>query len=75
MSLVCFRHIAGDEYNEQLLETLNGSGKIFLTHTVLNGQYVLRFCVGQTHTEARHVADAWELIRTTAASLSISDLS
>lgn len=75
MSLVCFRHIAGDEYNEQLLETLNSSGKIFLTHTVLNGQYVLRFCVGQTHTEARHVADAWELIRTTAASLSISDLS
>jgi aromatic-L-amino-acid/L-tryptophan decarboxylase len=41
---------------------LNQSGKLYLTHTVLNGRYILRLCVGQTHTEATHVRQAWELI-------------
>jgi aromatic-L-amino-acid decarboxylase len=63
LNLVCFRHIGGDEINQQILEGLNRSGKLYLTHTVLDGRYTLRFCVGQTHTEARHVEAAWEAIR------------
>jgi len=58
-----FRHKAGDEFNQKLLEKLNHSGKIYLTHTRLNEKFTLRFCVGQTHTEACHVENAWKLIQ------------
>jgi len=67
LNLVCFAHRGGNEVNRRLLERLNQSGKLYLTHTVLNGRYTLRFCVGQTHTEERHVRAAWELIQQTAA--------
>jgi aromatic-L-amino-acid decarboxylase len=69
LNLVCFRHVAGDAFNERLLDRLNRSGHLYLTHTKLNGHYVLRFCVGQTHTEARHVARAWQRIQEAAAEL------
>src|SRR5256712_4608114 len=69
LNLVCFAHRAGDDFNRRLLERLNQSGKLYLTHTVLNGLYVLRFCVGQTHTERRHVLQAWELIQQTARAI------
>lgn len=69
LNLVCFAHRAGDDFNRRLLEALNQSGKAYLTHTVLNGRYTLRFCVGQTHTEARHVRQAWELIQEQAKKL------
>ncbi len=69
LNLVCFRHTGGDEINKRLLEKLNKSGKIYLTHTVLNDKYTLRFCVAQTHTEERHVQDAWELIKQVAGEL------
>jgi aromatic-L-amino-acid decarboxylase len=69
LNLVCFRHRAGDEFNRQLLERLNESGKLYLTHAVLNERYALRFCVGQTHTEERHVRQAWELIQGYAGEL------
>jgi hypothetical protein len=35
----------------------------------LNGRYTLRFCIGQTHTEIRHVERAWHHIRTSAGEL------
>ncbi len=69
LNLVCFRHRAGDAFNEALLERLNRSGRLYLSHTKLNGRYVLRFCVGQTNTEARHVHAAWQFIRETAERL------
>ena len=63
LNLVCFRlREGGDAANRRLLERLNKSGKLYLTHTVLDGKYALRLCVGQTHTEARHVAAAWREI-------------
>ncbi|MCS6859112.1 MAG: pyridoxal-dependent decarboxylase [Abditibacteriales bacterium] len=67
LNLVCFRHVGGDAVNEQLLERLNRSGALYLTHTRLDGKYTLRFCVGQTRTTARHVRCAWERIQRTAA--------
>jgi aromatic-L-amino-acid decarboxylase len=69
LNLVCFRHRGGDEINRTLLDRLNQSGKMYLTHTVLDGRYALRFCVGQTHTEARHVEQAWKLIQGMAAEI------
>ncbi len=63
LNLVCFRHVAGDTYNKQLMEKLNASGQLYLTHTRLDGQFVLRLCIGQTYTEHRHVERAWQAIR------------
>jgi aromatic-L-amino-acid decarboxylase len=69
LNLVCFAHRAGDDFNRRLLDRLNQTGKLYLTHTVLNGRYALRFCVGQSQTEASHVRRAWELLQQTAAEL------
>jgi len=69
LNLVCFAHRGGDDSSRRLLERLNQTGKLYLTHTVLKGRYTLRFCIGQTHTEAEHVQRAWDLIRETAREL------
>lgn len=66
LNLVCFRLRAGDAANRTLLDGLNQSGRMYLTHTSLAGQYTLRLCVGQTHTEERHVRAAWEAIQATS---------
>ena len=58
-----------DALNEELLERLNSTGRVYLTHTRLNGAYVLRFVVGQTFVEHRHVEGAWQLIKRSARSL------
>jgi aromatic-L-amino-acid decarboxylase len=69
LNLVCFRHTGGDGFNTRLMEELNSSGRIFLTHTKLDGLVTLRFSVGQTNTDRRHVEAAWDLIVDTAARL------
>jgi aromatic-L-amino-acid decarboxylase len=69
LNLVCFRLKASDEKNQQLMTRLNNSGKMYLSHTRLNGRYVIRLCVGQTRTERRHVEQAWELIKAEAGKL------
>jgi aromatic-L-amino-acid/L-tryptophan decarboxylase len=69
LNLVCFRHRAGDAFNEALLDALNRSGDLYVTHTKLHGRFIIRFCVGQTYTESRHVERAWERIGEEAAKL------
>jgi len=69
MNLVCFRHTAGDDFNMKLMNTINETGKIYFTHTKLNGQVVLRMNIGQTHMEEKHVKTAWEIIQDTARKL------
>ena len=69
LNLVCFRHRAGDDFNERLLHEVNRSGDIYISHTRLDGEYVLRLCVGQTHTQRRHVEQAWRVLRETAQRL------
>jgi aromatic-L-amino-acid decarboxylase len=68
-SLVCFRHRSSNELNERLLAEVNASGKALLSHTVLNGKYVLRFAIGNFQTEEADVAETWTLIRDTATHL------
>ncbi len=62
LNLVCFRHVGGEEVNQQLLDDLNATGRLFLTHTRLDGRLTLRLSIGQTTTERRHVEAAWQLI-------------
>ena len=72
-STVCFRFNPGmkdeDELNiinENLLEKINASGKLFLSHTKLNGKFVIRLTIGSIRHEAKHVENAWELIKSIA---------
>jgi aromatic-L-amino-acid decarboxylase len=67
LNLVCFRLCSGDNANQRLMENLNQSGDLFLTHTKLNGKFTLRFCVGQTNTQQHHVEKAWRRIQEEAA--------
>jgi aromatic-L-amino-acid/L-tryptophan decarboxylase len=62
LNLVCFRLRAGDRFNQLLMEQLNSSGDLYLTHTRLDSKLTLRLCIGQTHTQAQHVERAWERI-------------
>lgn len=69
LNLVCFRLRAGDKPNEELMNRLNRSGDLYLTHTKLNGKFTLRMCIGQTNTEERHVEHAWKRIQEEAGKL------
>jgi aromatic-L-amino-acid decarboxylase len=69
LSLVCFRHRSSDEVNRQLLADINASGKLFLSHTVLKGNYVLRFAIGNHQTTEQDVRQSWQLIQQCAAKL------
>jgi aromatic-L-amino-acid/L-tryptophan decarboxylase len=64
--LVCFRHCGGDAVNQQILDRVNSSGRMLLSHTRLDGRLTLRLSIGQTRTELRHVEQAWRLIREAA---------
>jgi aromatic-L-amino-acid decarboxylase len=72
-SLVCFRYAprgtsdeAREELNAGILQQVNASGEAYLSHTKLNGRYVLRLAIGNIRTEERHVARAWALLRDAA---------
>ena len=59
-SVVCFRLRGGtDEQHAQLLDAVNRSGDVVLSHTKLDGRFVLRLAIGHLHTAERHVARAW----------------
>lgn len=72
LALVCFRLNDGreegglNELNRRLLERVNASGRVFLTHTTLRGKYTLRLVVGQRTTEERHVRQAWDIVAAAA---------
>lgn len=62
LNLVCLAHCGGDEVSEALLAALNATGRVFLSHTRIDGRYLLRISVGQTATTAAHTDELWDLI-------------
>jgi aromatic-L-amino-acid decarboxylase len=78
LNVVCFRFCPSslpddqlNAINEKLNHMLNDSGKIYLTHTVLNGRYTLRMVTGQTNVTLEHVEKAWDLIKNTARDMEV----
>ena len=69
LSLVCFRHRAGDAVSRGILEALNASGRQYLTHTKVNGAYTLRLAIGSSQTEWAHVVAAWKAATSEGARL------
>jgi len=69
LGLVCLRHRGGDDVNQAVLDRVNASGRLHLTHTRLDGKLTLRVAVGGARTERHHVLRAWEQIRDTARTL------
>ena len=75
-STVCFRFNPSNKseqelnkLNEKLLEEINASGKIFLSHTKLNGRFVIRLTIGSIRHERKHIVEAWELIKSSTKNL------
>jgi aromatic-L-amino-acid decarboxylase len=76
-NLICFRFNPSRHYtehqldrlNENLLQALNRSGKIYISHTRLNGMYALRFIIAQTNTGSENVEEAWQLLLEKSAEL------
>jgi aromatic-L-amino-acid/L-tryptophan decarboxylase len=66
-SLVCFRRDASDGENEAIVERINRSGELFLSHTRLNDRYVLRLAIGNERTSEDDVRRAWDALRAAAA--------
>jgi aromatic-L-amino-acid decarboxylase len=62
-SLVCFRRDGSDEENEALLERVNQSGEVFLSHTRLDDRYVLRLAIGNERTTEDDILLAWDVLR------------
>ncbi len=69
-NLVCFRYRPAGKtetelnlINEELIHKLNDSGKIYLSHTIIDGKYSLRMVVAQTNVTSENVESAWRLIR------------
>ena len=62
-SVVCFRREGTDDENEALMERVNATGEIFISHTKLDGRYVLRLAVGNERTTEEDVRLAWDVLR------------
>jgi len=62
-ALVCFRREGDDQLNRDLLQSVNASGEMFVSHAVLDGRYTLRLVVGSMYTTEADVRRAWELLR------------
>ncbi|KAL1567485.1 Pyridoxal phosphate transferases superfamily protein [Salvia divinorum] len=49
--------------NAKVLESVNESGKIFMTHAMIGGVYVIRIAIGGSLTENKHINLAWEVVK------------
>jgi aromatic-L-amino-acid decarboxylase len=85
-STVCFRyrpmalarhedhpafHRRLDDLNTLLMNAVNATGEVYLSHTKLRDRFTIRVAIGSLRTEPRHVEHAWELIRREAARLEL----
>ena len=69
LTLICFRHKKGDDFNRKLLNRMNESGKMYMTHTILKDQYVIRFSIGTATTNLDHLKSTWNCIEKYASEL------
>lgn len=75
--LVCFRLKPDNlsdkdelnKLNQYFLEKLNSSGKMYLSHTKVKGNFILRMVIGQTYTSFENIERSWSLIKNTGISL------
>ncbi|MCX7908537.1 MAG: pyridoxal-dependent decarboxylase [Ignavibacteria bacterium] len=72
---ICFRYVGKDRtfdeeelnrINKKILDSINESGFAFLSHTLLNGKFAIRFSIGQTNTELKDITETWNFIKNTA---------
>lgn len=71
LSTTCFRYVhdklkTEDEinaFNQRLMDEVNATGKIFLSHTKIRGKFAIRYVVSSLRTEARHVREAWDVLK------------
>jgi aromatic-L-amino-acid/L-tryptophan decarboxylase len=66
-SVVCFRRSGSDDENEALLARVNETGELFISHTKLDGRYVLRLAIGNERTTEADVRRAWDVLRRESA--------
>ena len=78
LNTVCFRFnpeheklskVQLNDLNERIMHTINDSGAIYFTHTILDGKFTLRIVTGQSNVKKEHVENAWEIIKKTAESI------
>jgi aromatic-L-amino-acid decarboxylase len=62
-----------DVANSAIMDVVNRTGEVFLSHTRLDGRFTIRVAVGNLRTEERHLARAWALLREAAVSVDASD--
>jgi aromatic-L-amino-acid decarboxylase len=65
LALVTFRLRDGDDATRALMDRVNASGELYLTHTVVNGAVALRMAIGSPQTRRRHVEAAWAALSAT----------
>jgi aromatic-L-amino-acid decarboxylase len=72
-STICFRYAPTDipeehldALNEAILEAVNARGRVYLSHTVLNGAYTIRIAIGNLRTTEEHIRGAWDELRAAA---------
>ena len=77
-SLVCFRHVprGADEpaiaaHNAAILEHVNAQGDSYLSHTKVNGRYMLRLAIGNIRTDRPHLEAAWRALRDAARTVAV----
>ncbi|MCB0730055.1 MAG: amino acid decarboxylase [Ignavibacteriae bacterium] len=71
LSTICFRTLPNNkmseddlnDFNKNLMDEINNSGKLFLSHTKLNGKFAIRLTISGIRTTEKNVLDAWELIQ------------
>jgi aromatic-L-amino-acid/L-tryptophan decarboxylase len=77
LSLVCFRYHPSriddeaqlERINAELLDRVNATGEMFISHTKLDGRYVLRLAIGNLRTSREDVEAAWGILRREAQGL------
>ncbi|VAX28402.1 Aromatic-L-amino-acid decarboxylase [hydrothermal vent metagenome] len=71
LSTICFHAIHSkyndieglNKFNKELMDRLNNTGEVFLSHTILNGIFTIRIVISGLRTKEKHVNEVWDLIK------------